>query len=586
MFSASELQEIRKAFAIEAAEMLAEMEGSLLALEVNPMAEEEFNRLFRTVHTIKGSSSIVQFWAVEQFCHTVEHLLVKVRNHEMQMTHPLLALLLRCHDHVNALMDQYCCTGSDEPEITLPPAHTHILGELEHWTSGDEKSETVYETLDESYFTNLPTTGDSCLNLFDDDEQPNAPEEDPPEAQQEAAEPSGAINNLAQKVVKVDATRLDQLSDLVVELVTASSVLEANVRRLGDLASSESAAHLANLIKQLQEKTMSFRMIPVQTLFQRFNRVIHDISEATGKKIRLQISGGEVEIDKMVAEKLHEPLLHLVRNAIDHGMESPSDRAAAGKPATGTLSLSALQRSGSIIIRVTDDGRGINLDRVLQKAVERDIARRDTMPTRQEILAYIFEPGFSTMDDATMLSGRGVGMDVVRRTVDSIRGSIEIETAEGSGTTFQISIPLSLTLIDGFMVSLAGTLYIIPMELIVETLELPSQDRMAEMPSGCLQVREELMPCLDLRTILGVDGEVPNVQHVVVFRNGNSAAGLVVDHLHGEIKTVIKPLGKLYPSAICVSGASILGDGSIALLLETGKLVEQARWQQRSHQQD
>ena len=483
MITASDMREIRQAFAIEGAEMLGDMEAALLALEVNPGAEEEFNLLFRTVHTIKGSASIVQFETVEKFCHSIEHILVRVRSHEMRMTHQLVALLLKCHDHISLLMDSYSRSDAQEAEIHVPPAHATLLGELARWACDEPQTEKVYDTLDESYLTNLPP-GDEGLNFFDDDEPEDEAAE---EATSDIRELSEGLNALKQRVVRVDEGRLDQLSDLVVELVTASSVLEANVRRLGDLASSEAAGHLANLVKQLQEKTMSFRMIPVQTLFQRFQRVVHDISNATGKKIRLLISGGEVEIDKMVAEKLHEPLLHLVRNAIDHGIESEGERKENGKPATGVISLSAFQSSGSIVIRTGDDGKGIDIDRVLNKALEHGIARRDAIPSHQEILSYIFEPGFSTMDDATMLSGRGVGMDVVRRAVESIRGSIDVETARGKGTTFQISIPLSLTLIDGFMVSLGETLYIIPMELIIETLELPSPERMAEMPNGCLQ---------------------------------------------------------------------------------------------------
>ncbi len=583
--TASELKEIRQAFAIEGAEMLAEMESALLALEMNQGALEEFGLLFRTVHTIKGSASIVQFEAVEHFCHSIEHILVRVRDHELQMDHGLVVLLLKCHDHISAMMVQYCKNDADDNQIPLPPSHNCLVEQLQQWSAIERAEEPEYGTLDESYLTNLPESGDGCLNLFDDDEDTVSAGADIPESQMDLPETTGAMNTLKQRFVRVDATRLDQLSDLVVELVTASSVLEANVRRLGDLASSESAAHLAGLIKQMQEKTMSFRMIPVQTLFQRFHRIIHDISDATGKQIRLIITGGEVEIDKVVAEKLHEPLLHLVRNAIDHGIETSSDRKAFGKNAFGTISLTAAQSSGSIVIEVVDDGQGISLDRVARKAVERGLLKRDSLPTGQDLLSYIFEPGFSTLDDATMLSGRGVGMDVVRKTVESIRGRIDVETREGAGTTFRISIPLSLTLIDGFMVSLGKTLYILPMELVLETMELPSSRRQAETPAGCLKVREQLLPCLDLRHILGITDPVPPVQHVVIFRNGSSGAGLVVDRLHGEIKTVVKPLGKLYPSAICISGASILGDGSIALLLETGRLVELAKVQTQDSKQ-
>lgn len=569
-----DLLEIRQAFAIEGAELLTEMESALLALEVNPGAEEDFGRLFRTVHTIKGSASIVRYEAVEHFCHSIEHILVRIRDHELVLDQRLVALFLKCHDHVNAMMDLYCAAIDDERGITPPAAHVRLLEQLQERTLCDSEERPVFGELDESYLSNSPDQSAGGFNFFD------VPENIQPVQEQLAPEPgddaavTGERTARKQNVVRVDAARIDQLSDLVVELVTAASVLEANVHRLGDLASSESASHVADLIKQIQEKTMSFRMIPVQTLFHRFNRIIHDLGNAGGKQIKLCISGGETELDKAVAEKLHEPLLHLVRNAIDHGIETAEERSAKGKPPVGTIHLKAFQDSGSIIIRVGDDGQGINLESVSRKAVERGLAKPETVHSGTAALSYIFEPGFSTLNDATMLSGRGVGMDVVRKAVDSIRGRIDVETGEGSGTTFQISIPLSLSLVEGFMVSMGGNLYIMPMDLVLETLELPDVEHREAMPNGCLQVRDQLLPCLDLRKVLGVTEPAPTNQHIVVFKYGGSGVGLIVDRLLGEIKTVIKPLGHLYRNVPSISGAGILGDGSIALFLETGKLVD------------
>lgn len=577
----SELLEIRQAFAIEGAELLAEMESALLILEANSAAVDDFSRLFRTVHTIKGSASIVRFEAVEHFCHSIEHILVRIRDHELALDQQLVALLLKCHDHISTMMDRYCVTGGDNSDFILPQKHGVLLEQLQQWAAETHivQEEHKYGALDESYLSNNSETetDNGGFNLFDEQEevQPHQGQlvDIVPEEQAVAVEKQSRN----QRVVRVDAGRIDQLSDLVVELVTASSVLEAHVRRLGDLASTESAVHVANLIKQMQEKTMSFRMVPVQTLFQRFQRIIHDIGSATGKQIKLQISGGETELDKAVAEKLHEPLLHLVRNAIDHGIEMPSERAAHGKKPAGVVSLKAFHDSGNIVIRVSDDGQGINLENVARKAAERGLLKKDLLSSVTDVLSYIFEPGFSTIEDATMLSGRGVGMDVVRRVVESIRGRIDVETDDGVGTTFQISIPLSLSLIDGFMVSLGDNLYIIPMDLVLETMELPSAKRRAEMPNGCLQVRDQLLPCLDLRKLLDITEPPPAIQHVVVFKYGSTGVGLIVDHLHGEIKTLIKPLGHLYRNVACISGASILGDGSIALFLETGKLVEASK---------
>lgn len=570
----AELLEIRQAFAIEGAELLADMETALLVLETHPAAADEFSRLFRTMHTIKGSASIVRFEIIELFCHDIEHVLVRIREGELALDQRLVAVLLKCHDHISALMEQYC-SCADDADVVVPPVHALLLEQLHQWAGEAAPQRTVSGTLDESYLNPSEQCQGGGLNLFEEDENPLPGDGVPAVVEDTAA--VGERSSVNQRVVRVDAARLEQLSDLVVELVTASSVLEANVRRLGDLASTESAAHVAELIKQMQEKTMSFRMIPVQTLFQRFQRIIHDFGSATGKRIKLVISGGDTELDKAVAEKLHEPLLHLVRNAIDHGIETAAAREELGKAANGTITLAAAHDSGSIIIRVSDDGQGINLDSVARKALQRGLVSRDSMPVGQDILSCIFEPGFSTMDDATTMSGRGVGMDVVKRVVESLRGRIDVETSVGVGTTFQISIPLSLSLIDGFMVSLGDTLFIMSMDLVLETLELPGAAQRAAMPNGCLQVRDSLLPCLDLRTLLQVTDTPPAVQHVVVFRNNGTAVGLIVDKLHGEIKTVVKPLGQLYRQVTCVSGASILGDGAIALFLETGRLVELAR---------
>ncbi len=568
-----ELLEIRQAFIIEGAEMLAEMESALLALEADEADVEEFGRLFRMVHSIKGSASIVGFGAVEHFCHAIENILVRIRERELAFNRELVLLLLTCHDHIRILMDIYC--ENSEVEVGAPPEQAVIIEQLDSWnrqaTTGQQKK--TSGTLDESYFFN-----NSVLNgfaLFDDEESVSPFEESVPVTMGDDKNSSSYVAR-NQQIVRVDAARIDQLSDLVVELVTATSVMESAVRRLGDISSTESASHVADLVKRIQEKTMSFRMIPVQSLFQRFQRIVHDIGSSSGKRIRLQISGGDTELDKAVAEKLHEPLLHLVRNAIDHGIETAEERSAHGKTPTGTIHMQAFHDSGQIVLRISDDGQGINRERLSRKVIERGTARGEMPPVALDMLSYIFEPGFSTCEDATMLSGRGVGMDVVKKTVESMRGKVDIESTEGVGTTFQISIPLSLSLVDGFMVSLGETLYILSMDVVVETLELPGAEQRSGTPDGCLRIRDQLLPCLDLRGVLGCDVPVPPTQHVVVFRHGGGGVGLIVDRLLGEIKSVVKPLSQLYRDVTCVSGASILGDGSIALYLETGKLVEES----------
>ena len=532
----SESLEIREAFALESAEMLAEMEAALLALEAQPdVSHEAFNCLFRAVHTIKGSAGIVAATQTAQFCHTLEHLLVKIREQELPLTRDLVNLFLQCHDQIRLLIASF---EADTAELT--PQYHHLIRIIESTSTG---------------------------KLMDEPE----PVHDEPET--ETQQDGGTFESASsQKVVRVDAQKLDQLINLVVELVTASSELESHVKGLGDSASLESASAVSLLVKRIQERAMVFRMIPVGDLFNRFRRMVHDLATASGKKIQLTMSGQEAELDKVMAERLREPLLHLIRNAVDHGMETASERLALGKPAVGTISMNAFQEAGCIVIEVRDDGRGISRDRILSKALSRGIIRQQELADRDP-LTLIFEPGFSTVDEATMLSGRGVGMDVVKRTIEELRGKIEVSTIDGQGTVFQLKLPLSLALIDGFMISVGSDSYIVPMEQVDETIDLPSESCWQIEQRGYLNVRGEALPCIDLRSILLPDSPAPASRFAVVVRQDGRRIGLVLDRLIGEVKAVIKPLGRIYKDARIISGATILGDGSIALILDLPELL-------------
>ncbi len=535
-----EQQEIREAFALEAVEMLAEMEGALLELGAHPQsAGDGFNRLFRTVHTIKGSAGIVSADYLEQFCHSLESLLVRIREHELLLSHDLIGLFIQCHDHITRLI-----SGFESGDDTAPPRQSPLITALESY---------VAPAADESVMT-------------------ESSRED--EAGQELAQDvaGGASIIASRKVVRVDAQKLDQLINLVVELVIAASELESHVKRLGDSASTESADRVSLLVKKIQERAMVFRMVPVGDLFRRFQRVAHDLSDICGKKIQLVTSGQETELDKVMAERLYEPLLHLIRNAADHGLESAAERRAAGKPAHGTISMNAYQETGYIIIEVQDDGRGISSERVLAKAIASGLVKEHEQGGRDP-LSLIFEPGFSTMDEATMLSGRGVGMDVVLQTVESLRGKIEINSVEGKGTSFLLKMPLSLALIDGFMVSIAGDNYILPMELVDETIDLPTEQCRQLAQRSYLRVRGEALPYIDPLRIVNPDASVPLERFAVIVRYEGRRIGILVDRLVGELKAVIKPLGKLYSDVRVISGATILGDGSIALILDLPELI-------------
>ncbi len=367
------------------------------------------------------------------------------------------------------------------------------------------------------------------------------------------------------QTIRVDAGRLDKLIDLVGELVIAQS--STGVR--GGDASSEVQGEVMRLVDEVRHSALSLRMVPIGTTLRRFERVARDVCLELGKEVSLVITGGDAEMDKALVERISDPLLHLVRNSLDHGIELPADRLRHGKNPQGTLHLNAYHDAGSIVIEVGDDGRGLDRDRILAKATDRGLVASGATLTDQEVYNLIFEPGFSTAETVSNLSGRGVGMDVVQRNVTSLRGSIEVETTRGVGTTIRIRLPLTLAIIDGFLVGVGSSCFIVPLDRVTECVELPAE------PQGrdCMNLRGEVLPFIRLRTLFSIAGEPARRQNVVVVEQSGQRTGLVVDSLLGELQTVIKPLGVLFSRLKCISGSTILGNGEIALILDVGPLV-------------
>ncbi|MBC3807138.1 chemotaxis protein CheA [Undibacterium seohonense] len=370
--------------------------------------------------------------------------------------------------------------------------------------------------------------------------------------------------------IRVDAERLDRLIDLVGELVIAGAGANLRATKSNDVALLESTSEVMRLVEEVRDSALQLRMVPIGTTFSRFQRVVRDVSIELGKDILLEISGGETEVDKSVVDKIGDPLMHLVRNSMDHGIESASIRIARGKPAQGTLRLNAYHESGSIVIEVSDDGGGLNRDKILAKAIEKGLVSEGTALSDKEIYALIFEPGFSTADQISNLSGRGVGMDVVKRNVTSLRGSIDIDSEIGVGATMRIRMPLTLAIIDGFLVGVGKSSFVIPLDQVVECVELPKEcaDR------DFMDLRGEVLPFIRLRKMFEIEGEEPRRQNVVVISNGTNKTGLVVDRLMGEFQTVIKPLGKLFGHLQGIGGSTILGSGEVALILSVTSMTQ------------
>ena len=383
------------------------------------------------------------------------------------------------------------------------------------------------------------------------------------------------------RLIRIQADKLDRLIDLVGELVIAgaSVSLLAGKSGMGELV--EAASLSSRLVEGIRDSALQLRMVQIGETFNRFNRVVRDTSREMDKEVELVISGGETELDKSMVEKIGDPLMHLVRNAMDHGLEQPTVREAKGKAARGRLELNAFHDSGSIVIEVVDDGAGLNRDRILAKAIERGLAQPGQTLSDTEIYNLIFEPGFSTAEKVTNISGRGVGMDVVRRNIQGLRGSVDVSSTLGEGSRFAIRLPLTLAIIDGFLVGVGDAAYVIPLDSVVECIELAADASERDY----VNLRGEVLPLVRLRQLFAMAGEAPPRQNVVVVQYAGTKSGIVVDQLLGEFQTVIKPLGSIFRNIKGIGGSTILGSGEVALILDVQALVQRCAnsEEQRAH---
>lgn len=385
--------------------------------------------------------------------------------------------------------------------------------------------------------------------------------------------PAARSTAKAEESVRVPAGRLDALMDRVGELVIAQSRLSQCADRGQDLVLRSVSEEIERLAGELRDTMMVLRMVPVGSLFSRFRRLIHDLARDTGKTIEFDTAGEATEVDKTVIERLFDPMVHLIRNSCDHGLETPEDRIAAGKPAAGSVKLAAHQAGGEVVITIRDDGRGINRARVRAKAEANGLIQPDQVLSDQELLQMIFAPGFSTAAAVTNLSGRGVGMDVVKRTIEGLRGSIDVQSTEGEGSLIALRIPLTLAIIDGLLVRVGSGRYVIPLTAVEECIELSLEDDMRHRGRSLITLREKLVPFLRLRELFATDTRPDPFQKIVVVSTPQGRVGLVVDQIIGNHQTVIKPMSALHRDAATFAGATILGDGEVALILDIAQLI-------------
>jgi two-component system, chemotaxis family, sensor kinase CheA len=698
------------AFTEEAYELLGELEASLLELEENPADDNLIGRVFRAMHTIKGSGAMFGFDEVSAFTHEVETVFDLARNKTIPVTKVLIDLTLAARDHIRALLDStdggesvdqvkaqeiiaglralasseaekpLVETPSPQEEIVQTTVTTEITKEstepqlfrvrfkphLEIFSNGTNpllllgEIKELGKTRIIANFDDLPelenldpeqchtsweiflTTsdgenairdvfifvGDDCdLNIRLLDQESDI-ESEPQKlgdillqsgdisqtVLDNAIKPighrlveSGDVTNKVveaaleeQKAVKekrehkkkvdssssirVTSEKLDNLVDLVGELVTVQA-------RLNQVSSNRDnhdlqliAEEVERLTSELRDNTMSIRMLAIGSTFNKFKRLVRDLSKDLGKQIEMTTEGAETELDKNVIDQLNDPLVHIIRNSIDHGIESPDDRIARGKPAQGTIHLAAIHSGASVLVRVDDDGAGLDPDLLRQKAIEKGLIQPDSELTDKEAYQLIFDAGFSTSKTVTNISGRGVGMDVVRRSIDNLRGSIDISSTLGVGSSITLKLPLTLAIIEGLLIKVGDELYVLPLATVEECVELSEANVTNSHGRHVINVRDEIVPYIRLRDRFNIDGERPKIEQIIISEVDESRVGFVVDDVIGQHQTVIKSLGNNFSHSPEFSGATILGDGSVALILDLREMVRFVETAEKSNQ--
>jgi two-component system chemotaxis sensor kinase CheA len=527
---------ILAAFLAESAEALHQVEHDLLELESNPADHELLHDIFRVAHTIKGNASALDLGALAGFAHVVEDLLEVLRNEESQITPALISLLLKATDALRVLVPE-AVAGSAQ----LSPEQQELRKQIAHEVQ--QRSERVIKT----EFTGSKATVGNSVAI-------------------------GGAN--ARRTLRADIEKLDSMLNLTGEIAITQGRLRKLVEGLDPEVSRELLEvhnEVERLYMGLQEQVMNIRMVPVGPLFRQFVRTVRDLSQGHGKQARLEVHGADVEIDTTVLEHLKDPILHMVRNAIDHGLENPEDRKAKGKEACGVITLSAEHSAGSILVKVRDDGAGFNRAKIAQKAKALGLIGDSEWIPEQQLYRLVFQAGFSTAEAVSDLSGRGVGMDVVQRNIDALRGSIDVQSEDGKGTTITIRLPLTLAIIEGFAVQCGGDTFIIPLDFVTECVEL-TQSVLAD-GNNILNLREQALPYLSLRDVFGCTGQRPARENVVVVQAGGLQAGIAVDALIGASQAVIKPLGKALQQIAGIAGSTILGDGRVGLILDVPGLL-------------
>jgi two-component system chemotaxis sensor kinase CheA len=561
--------EIMRMFCEEATDLLRDIEQGVLVLETRPDDPDTLATVFRAFHTFKGNAGMLSLAAPQMLAHELESLLDAARQRTLLLDREAVDVILCGADAFSRFVTETAAQldGVETGRPILLPV-SGIVERVRSLLARKPQPE--------------PARPPEAVTA---PEPPAAPKAEPPPQpvsaapQREAAATAPAARPASGTgSIRVDTTKLDGLIDLVGELVIAQSMVvqHGGITASADEQLARALGQLRGITKDLQRTTMALRMVPISGVFQKMSRLVRDVSAQLGKDIRLVIDGEETELDRTVIEEIGDPLVHMIRNSADHGIEPAAERLAAGKPPAGTITLRAFHQGGFVVVRISDDGRGLDPARIRATAEARGIVSRLTPLEPREVLELIFAPGFSTAAAVTDLSGRGVGMDVVRRNIEKLRGKIEIDSTPGRGTTFTISIPLTLAIIEGLLVAVGDQRYVIPTLSVVESFR-PRVDEVSVVHGRgeLVTVRGRQVPLLRLGPHLGIPGTVtdPTRGIVVVVESGSDSRCLLVDDLLGRQEVVIKSLGEMFPPRAGFAGAAILADGRVGLILDTNALV-------------
>ena len=594
----SDMQEAVTEFLIESHENLDQLDNDLIALEESPDDTETLSSIFRTIHTIKGTCGFLGFSTLESVTHVGENLLGKLRDGAMSMDEAIADALLELVDAVRSMLSSIEATGSDGSGDYSDLIQ--VLDDLLNAEQGAAPAEAAEEPAGSEEQDSPTELQDSAEEESEQDEETESEEQastttptrtEPAASGEQTTESTGSV---AASKVRVDVQQLDVLMNLVGELVLARNRI-LQFQGLNEDTGFQASTQRLNLITtELQEGVMKTRMQPIGVLWSKYPRVVRDLAKACGKQLELELEGKETELDKTILEAVKDPLTHIVRNSVDHGIESPADRKAVGKPETGRLLLRAFHEGGQVNIEIIDDGGGLNIKRIKAKALEKGVVSTEQVRHMSDTEAsqLIFAPGFSTAQAVTNVSGRGVGMDVVRTNIEKIGGSVEVQSVQGKGTTIRIKIPLTLAIIPALTITSGGQRFAIPQVNLLELvrIEPDAETGGIETVHGApvYRLRGKLLPLVHLndQLVLNSEGRADRALNIIVLNADGHPFGLVVDEINDTEEIVVKPLGQQLKDLEVYAGATIMGDGCVALILDAaglarrGGILESAAYEQ------